>query len=98
MTDSASSRTVHAVTGAFGFSGKYVARRLLDEDRRVMTLTNSPNRPDPFQGRVAGPLSVPGARASGGIRLSDWMEENKGTIGRVYHAELGRRDNRRLGY
>lgn len=42
----------HAVTGAFGFSGKYVARRLLDAGRRVVTLTGSPDRPDPFNGRV----------------------------------------------
>ncbi len=38
----------HAVTGAFGFSGKYLARRLLDAGERVVTLTNSPNRPNPF--------------------------------------------------
>lgn len=37
-----------AVTGAFGFSGKYMARRLLDLGHEVITLTNSPNRPSPF--------------------------------------------------
>ena len=42
----------HAVTGAFGFSGKYIAARLLDAGRRVVTLTASPNRPDPFGGQV----------------------------------------------
>ena len=42
----------HAVTGAFGFSGKYIARRLLDKGRRVVTLTNSPDRPNPFAGEV----------------------------------------------
>jgi NADH dehydrogenase len=44
--------TFHAVTGAFGFSGKYVARRLLANGEAVITLTNSPNRPDPFNGVV----------------------------------------------
>ena len=39
-----SDNPVHAVTGAFGYSGKYVARRLLDQGRRVRTLTNSPQR------------------------------------------------------
>lgn len=34
----------HAVTGAFGYSGRYIARRLLDRGHRVMTLTNSPQR------------------------------------------------------
>ena len=43
---------VHAVTGAFGFSGKYIALRLLEEGQRVVTLTSSPQRPDPFSGRV----------------------------------------------
>ncbi len=38
----------HAVTGAFGFSGKYLTRRLLAAGKSVITLTNSPNRPNPF--------------------------------------------------
>ncbi len=40
------------VTGAFGFSGRYIARRLLEPGRRVRTLTNSPRPADPFGGRV----------------------------------------------
>jgi uncharacterized protein YbjT (DUF2867 family) len=36
------------VTGAFGYSGRYVARRLLAAGHRVRTLTNSPRRPNPF--------------------------------------------------
>lgn len=43
---------IHAVTGAFGYSGKYIARNLLDKGHRVITLTNSPNRQDPFGGQV----------------------------------------------
>ena len=37
-----------AVTGAYGFSGKYIARRLLDLEHDVITLTNSPHRGNPF--------------------------------------------------
>jgi len=37
-----------SVTGAYGFSGKYMARRLLDLRHEVITLTNSPNRSNPF--------------------------------------------------
>lgn len=37
-----------AVTGAYGFSGRYIARRLLDLRHEVMTLTNSPQRANPF--------------------------------------------------
>ncbi|MDH3292642.1 MAG: NAD(P)H-binding protein [Gemmatimonadota bacterium] len=43
---------VHVVTGAFGYSGRYIAQRLLNAGRRVATLTNSAHRPDPFGGRV----------------------------------------------
>ena len=40
------------VTGAFGFSGKYLTRRLLAEGIRVRTITNSPERANPFEGKV----------------------------------------------
>jgi NADH dehydrogenase len=47
----------HAVTGAFGYSGKYIARRLLAGGHAVITLTNSPDRSNEFGGRVrASPL------------------------------------------
>jgi NADH dehydrogenase len=42
----------HAVTGAFGYSGKYIARRLLDKGKNVITLTNSLHRPNPFGKKV----------------------------------------------
>ncbi len=48
---------LHVVTGAFGYSGKYIAARLLQAGHRVRTLTNSLNRPSPFGDRVeARPL------------------------------------------
>ncbi len=43
---------VQVVTGAFGYSGKYVAKRLLDAGHTVRTLTNSPDRVNPFHGRI----------------------------------------------
>jgi len=47
-----------AVTGAFSYSGKYIARRLLALGEEVITLTNHPNRPDPFEGKIkAYPLN-----------------------------------------
>ncbi|GAC1476181.1 MAG: hypothetical protein PVS3B2_03780 [Candidatus Dormibacteraceae bacterium] len=33
------------VTGAFSYTGRYIAQRLLAQGRRVRTLTNHPNRP-----------------------------------------------------
>ncbi|NDY43199.1 NAD(P)H-binding protein [Dissulfurirhabdus thermomarina] len=43
----------HTVTGAFGFTGRFLARRLLEAGHEVHTLTGHPDRPDPFGGRVA---------------------------------------------
>jgi len=40
------------VTGAFGYSGKYITRRLLALGRTVRTLTNSSRRPNPFGSQV----------------------------------------------
>jgi uncharacterized protein YbjT (DUF2867 family) len=46
------SQELHVVTGAFGYSGKYIAARLLNAGHRVRTLTNSVDRPNPFGSRV----------------------------------------------
>lgn len=43
---------LHAVTGAFGYSGRYIAQRLLDAGHQVVTLTNTIPAVDPFAGRV----------------------------------------------
>jgi len=40
---------IHAVTGAFGYSGRYIVRRLLRASKTVRTLTNSPDRTGEFQ-------------------------------------------------
>jgi len=42
------SQQIHTVTGAFGYSGKYITRRLLDKGYTVHTLTNSTQRANPF--------------------------------------------------
>ncbi len=44
---------LNVVTGAFGFTGKYIARRLLSMGKRVRTLTGHPNRPNPFGDQVS---------------------------------------------
>ena len=45
-------RELHVVTGAFGYSGRYITERLLRAGHRVRTLTNSPDREHPFLNRV----------------------------------------------
>jgi uncharacterized protein YbjT (DUF2867 family) len=42
-----------AVTGAFGYSGRYIAKRLLEAGDTVVTLTNSLDRANPFGAAVA---------------------------------------------
>ncbi|MBE0542442.1 MAG: NAD(P)H-binding protein [Verrucomicrobia bacterium] len=39
---------LHIVTGAFGYSGRYITARLLAAGHRVRTVTNSPQRVNPF--------------------------------------------------
>jgi len=41
-----------AVTGAYGYSGQYMARRLLDQGHEVLTLTNPTHRSNPFGKKV----------------------------------------------
>jgi NADH dehydrogenase len=54
----------NAVTGAYGYSGKYIAQRLLDKGQTVITLTNSPHRANPFGERVrAYPFNFDDPRA-----------------------------------
>ena len=45
-------RELHVVTGAFGYSGRYITERLLQAGKRVRTLTNSPDREHRFGDRV----------------------------------------------
>lgn len=42
----------YAVTGAFGYSGRYIARDLLAQGRSVITLTNSTHRVNEFGDRI----------------------------------------------
>jgi NADH dehydrogenase len=41
-----------AITGAYSYTGKYIARSLLERGEDLITLTGHPDRPDPFEGRV----------------------------------------------
>jgi uncharacterized protein YbjT (DUF2867 family) len=44
---------LNVVTGAFGYTGKYITRRLLSVGKRVRTLTGHPNRENPFGEQVS---------------------------------------------
>jgi NADH dehydrogenase len=43
---------LHAVTGALGYTGRSLTEQLLERGVRVRTLTNSPQRPNPFGERL----------------------------------------------
>lgn len=44
---------VHVVTGAFGYTGRYITHRLLAKGITVKTLTGHPDRPNPFSAQVS---------------------------------------------
>ncbi|HXD09763.1 MAG TPA: NAD(P)H-binding protein [Anaerolineales bacterium] len=74
-----------AVTGAFSYSGKYIAKRLLARGEEVITLTGHPNRPDPFNGKVkAYPLDFDEAGMTKSLQGVDilvntyWVRFDKG--------------------
>ncbi|MBN8657794.1 MAG: NAD(P)H-binding protein [Anaerolineae bacterium] len=76
-----------AVTGAFSYSGKYITKRLLEKREEVITLTNHPNRPNPFNGQVkAFPLDFANeAELTANLRGVDvlvntyWVRFDKGS-------------------
>src|SRR2546421_477270 len=52
------------VTGAFGYTGRFITQRLLQSASVVRTLTNHPRRPNPFGERVElAPLPFADRRA-----------------------------------
>ena len=74
-----------AVTGAFSYSGKYIAKRLLARGEEVITLTGHPNRPDPFNGQIkAYPLDFDEASMTKSLQGVDvlvntyWVRFDKG--------------------
>ena len=74
-----------AVTGAFSYTGKYVTTRLLARGEEVITLTNHPNRPNPFNGQVKSfPLDFDEAGMTKSLQGADvlvntyWVRFDKG--------------------
>ena len=74
------------MTGAFSYSGKYIAGRLLARGDEVITLTGHSQRPNPFGGHVrAFPLNfadstelVAGLRGSDALINTYWVRFDKG--------------------
>jgi len=44
---------LNVITGAFGYTGRYITRRLLAMGERVRTITGHPGRPNPFGEQVS---------------------------------------------
>lgn len=47
-----SNEEFHVVTGAFGYTGKYIAQKLLSLGKKVRTITGHPNRLNPFGDKI----------------------------------------------
>ncbi len=90
---------LHVVTGAFGYSGRYIAQRLLDAGHRVRTLTASPERDNPFRGAVeARPFHwddpEPVAEALRGAAVlynTYWIRFDHGDFGHALAVERSKR-------
>jgi NADH dehydrogenase len=78
---------LNVVTGAFGYTGKYVTRRLLSMGKRVKTLTGHPDRPSPFGDWVSvAPFNfdrpdalVESLRGAGALYNTYWVRFNYGS-------------------
>ena len=53
MTVDMETQELNIVTGAFGYTGKYITQKLLSMGKKVKTLTGHPNRPNPFGNQVS---------------------------------------------
>ena len=79
--------SLSVVTGAFGYSGKYIARRLLEQGATVKTLTRTPTSHSPFGDRVeALPLGfgdfnglVENLRGAATLYNTYWIRFARGT-------------------
>ena len=80
--------SLSVVTGAFGYSGKYIARRLLEQGGIVKTLTRTPASRSPFGDRVeALPLDfgdldglVENLREVDTLYNTYWIRFTRGTV------------------
>ena len=80
--------SLSVVTGAFGYSGKYIARRLLEQGATVKTLTRTPTSHSPFGDRVeALPLDfgdfnglVENLRGAATLYNPYWIRFARGTV------------------
>ena len=100
MTDAA----LHVVTGAFGYTGKYIATELLRRGIRVRTLTNSPHRENPFGGAVeVHPLDfsdrdglVESLRGAAALHNTYWVRYDHRSGTRDFGYDLAVRNSRTL--
>ncbi len=87
------------ITGAFSYTGKYIARCLLEKGENLITLTNHPNRPDPFNGKVkAFPLdfdqksNLASSMAGADVLVNTyWVRFDRGAV-----TQVGAVENTRL--
>jgi uncharacterized protein YbjT (DUF2867 family) len=82
------SNEFHVVTGAFSYTGKYIAQRLLKAGKKIRTITGHPNRPNPFGKQVeVAPMNfqnpaslVESLRGASVLYNSYWVRFNHGRV------------------
>ena len=87
-SDTSNQAELNVVTGAFGYTRKYITRRLLASGVRVKTLTGHPERPNPFGDQViAAPFNFDDPTAlvnelSGATSLYNtyWVRFSRGEV------------------
>lgn len=94
----AGSEEIHVVTGAYGYSGRRIAQRLLDQGKCVRCLTNSPQLANPFDDRVPAfaydfdcpDRLVESLRGAGVLYNTYWIRYNHGDFTRQQAVENSR--------
>ena len=100
MTDAG----LHVVTGAFGYTGRYIARELLRGGMRVRTLTNSLHRENPFGAAIeVHPLDfadrdalVESLRGAAALHNTYWVRYDHRSGTRDFGYDLAVRNTRTL--
>ena len=75
---------LHVVTGAFGYTGRWIAHHLVEQGAEVRTLTNSVGRDYPFDGKV----EVHRYDFDNHEKLVDSLRGPVGCLGRVGHTKM----------
>ena len=76
-------KDAHVVTGAFGYSGRWIAKELLNCGHRVITRAEIRGLMNGLMASDDEPLGV--------VKFSEWIEENGAKLGLRYQNDMKER-------